>query len=206
MTMKMIRKRWLLVSLTLVMCASTRPVTAQERNVYWGDTHVHTSYSSDSYRFGTSPRIPRRRIVLPRGFPWSTRPSGAGYVSIGHSTSWRWRTTLQSDEGLPSKGTGTHPSSRRPHGRFMWTRPNETTTQVPSRRSLRGSGRPRQIEQTCIAWCSLRPMLRRRKGSSRLRPGTARCRRTCGTGSRIPVIASGSTSSPCPTTRTSPGD
>ena len=67
--MKLIRKRWLLVSLTLVMCASARSVTAQERNLFWGDTHVHTSYSSDAYGQGNVNADPETAYRFARGLP-----------------------------------------------------------------------------------------------------------------------------------------
>ena len=67
--MKMTGRRWFLVSLTLVMCASARSVTAQERNVYWGDTHIHTSYSSDSYRFGNLTADPETAYRFAKGLP-----------------------------------------------------------------------------------------------------------------------------------------
>ena len=67
--MKMIMKRWLLASLTLVMCASARPVTGQERNLYWGDTHVHTSYSSDAYGFGNVTADPETAYRFAKGLP-----------------------------------------------------------------------------------------------------------------------------------------
>ena len=68
-TMKMTWRRWLLVSLTLVVCASARPVTGQERNVYWGDTHIHTSYSSDAYRFGNVTADPETAYRFAKGLP-----------------------------------------------------------------------------------------------------------------------------------------
>jgi len=68
-TMKMIMKRWLLVSLTLAVCASARPVTGQERNLYWGDTHVHTSYSSDAYGQGNVNADPETAYRFARGLP-----------------------------------------------------------------------------------------------------------------------------------------
>ena len=68
-TLKMIRKRWFLVSLTLVVCASARPVTGQERNVYWGDTHVHTSYSGDSYSWGNVTADPETAYRFAKGLP-----------------------------------------------------------------------------------------------------------------------------------------
>ena len=67
--MKMIMKRWLLASLTLVMCASARPVTGQERNLYWGDTHVHTSYSSDAYGFENVTADPETAYRFAKGLP-----------------------------------------------------------------------------------------------------------------------------------------
>ena len=77
--MMQIRKSWLLVSLALVMCASARPVVGQERNLYWGDTHLHTSYSGMLFARGTSTRIPTWPIALrgaSRGPP-EPRESGA---------------------------------------------------------------------------------------------------------------------------------
>ena len=67
--MKMIMKRWLLVSLTLVMCASARSVTAQERNLYWGDTHLHTSYSIDAYNWGNASAGPGTAYRFAKGLP-----------------------------------------------------------------------------------------------------------------------------------------
>ena len=64
-----IRKSWLLVSLTLVMCASARPVVGQERNLYWGDTHVHTSYSSDAFGAGNVNADPDTAYRFARGLP-----------------------------------------------------------------------------------------------------------------------------------------
>ncbi len=68
-TMKMTWKRGSLVSLTLVVCASARPVTGQERNVYWGDTHVHTSYSNDAYGFGNVTVDPEMAYRFAKGLP-----------------------------------------------------------------------------------------------------------------------------------------
>ena len=65
----MIMKRWLLASLTLAACASARPVTGQERNLYWGDTHVHTSYSSDAYLFGNVTAGPETAYRFAKGLP-----------------------------------------------------------------------------------------------------------------------------------------
>ena len=68
-TMKMIMKRWLLASLTLAVSASARPVSGQERNLYWGDTHVHTSYSSDAYSAGNVNADPETAYRFARGLP-----------------------------------------------------------------------------------------------------------------------------------------
>jgi len=67
--MKMIRKRWLLVSLTLAVSASARPITGQERNVYWGDTHLHTSYSVDAYNWGNVSAGPETAYRFAKGLP-----------------------------------------------------------------------------------------------------------------------------------------
>ena len=67
--MKLIRKRCLLVSLTLVMCASARSVTAQERNLFWGDTHLHTSYSADAYNWGNTSAGPATAYRFAKGLP-----------------------------------------------------------------------------------------------------------------------------------------
>ena len=67
--MMQIRKSWLLVSLTLVMCASSLPVAGQERNVYWGDTHVHTSYSRDAFSTGNVNAGPDMAYRFARGLP-----------------------------------------------------------------------------------------------------------------------------------------
>ena len=67
--MKMTWTRGLLASVTLMICASARPVTGQERNVYWGDTHLHTSYSFDAYRFGNVTVDPETAYRFAKGLP-----------------------------------------------------------------------------------------------------------------------------------------
>ncbi len=62
-------KGCLLASLTLVACASARPVAGQESNLYWGDTHLHTSYSLDAYRWGNVSAGPETAYRLAKGLP-----------------------------------------------------------------------------------------------------------------------------------------
>ena len=66
---KMTGRTWLLASLTLAVSVSARPVTGQERNLYWGDTHVHTSYSSDAYSGGNVNADPETAYRFARGLP-----------------------------------------------------------------------------------------------------------------------------------------
>lgn len=64
-----INRNRLLVPLSLAMFAFAGPLTAQEKNVYWGDTHVHTNYSSDAYRFGNTTADPDMAYRFARGLP-----------------------------------------------------------------------------------------------------------------------------------------
>ena len=59
----------MLVSLTLAVSASARPITGQERNVYWGDTHLHTSYSVDAYNWGNASAGPETAYRFAKGLP-----------------------------------------------------------------------------------------------------------------------------------------
>ena len=64
-----IKKSCMLVPLSLAMCAFTGPLTAQETNIYWGDTHVHTNYSSDAYRYGNVTADPKTAYRFAKGLP-----------------------------------------------------------------------------------------------------------------------------------------
>ncbi|MCF6274790.1 MAG: DUF3604 domain-containing protein, partial [Robiginitomaculum sp.] len=44
-------------------------VTAQEKQLYWGDTHVHTNYSFDAYMFGNKTVDPDTAYRFARGAP-----------------------------------------------------------------------------------------------------------------------------------------
>jgi hypothetical protein len=67
--MKMTWKKVLLTSLALAVSVSARPVTGQERSLYWGDTHVHTSYSSDAYGAGNVNADPETAYRFAKGLP-----------------------------------------------------------------------------------------------------------------------------------------
>lgn len=61
--------RSVLIPLSLALCAFTVPLTAQETNLYWGDTHVHTNYSSDAYRYGNVTADPETAYRFAKGLP-----------------------------------------------------------------------------------------------------------------------------------------
>ena len=58
-----------LIPLLLFVALAPTSVTGQERNVYWGDTHVHTSYSSDAYGFGNVTVDPETAYRFAKGLP-----------------------------------------------------------------------------------------------------------------------------------------
>ena len=50
-------------------CFWALPVAGQDRSLYFGDTHLHTSYSSDAYRWGNTTADPETAYRFARGFP-----------------------------------------------------------------------------------------------------------------------------------------
>lgn len=63
------RRRGLLTLLSYMICAFANSLTAQETNLYWGDTHVHTNYSSDAYRYGNLTADPETAYRFAKGLP-----------------------------------------------------------------------------------------------------------------------------------------
>lgn len=53
----------------LLVCFFTLPATGQDRNLYWGDTHLHTSYSFDAYDWGNTTADPEMAYRFAKGLP-----------------------------------------------------------------------------------------------------------------------------------------
>jgi hypothetical protein len=62
-----------------VLLASAWPATGQERHLYWGDTHIHTSYSNDANMYGNSTGDPDMAYRFARGLP-------VVHPALGHRT------------------------------------------------------------------------------------------------------------------------
>jgi len=73
----------------LCVLASVRPVQAQETRLYWGDTHLHTSYSFDVYLFGTFAATPDTAYRFARGLPVGGDIEYADEVTLGRSLAGR---------------------------------------------------------------------------------------------------------------------
>ena len=52
-----------------IVCFWAFPVVGQDRSLYWGDTHLHTSYSSDAYRWGNTTADPETAYRFAKGLP-----------------------------------------------------------------------------------------------------------------------------------------
>ena len=58
-----------LAAAMLCLCAAALPTHGAETRLYWGDTHLHTSYSFDVYLFGTFAATPETAYRFARGLP-----------------------------------------------------------------------------------------------------------------------------------------
>jgi hypothetical protein len=55
--------------LWFLACFWALPVAGQDRSLYFGDTHLHTSYSSDAYRWGNTTADPETAYRFAKGLP-----------------------------------------------------------------------------------------------------------------------------------------
>ena len=62
--------------------SSTDAVVAEPSQVYWGDTHLHTSYSPDAYFFGNETADPDTAYRYAKGLP-VVHPYHKGKIQIG---------------------------------------------------------------------------------------------------------------------------
>ena len=73
------RAHWPVALTVLAVLASAWPATGQERHLYWGDTHIHTSYSMDANMYGNSTGDPDMAYRFARGLP-------VVHPALGHRT------------------------------------------------------------------------------------------------------------------------
>jgi hypothetical protein len=67
-------------ALLLCLCVTAGTTVGEETRLYWGDTHLHTSYSFDVYLFGTFAATPDTAYRFARGLP-----------VVSPTTSTRWQ-------------------------------------------------------------------------------------------------------------------
>ena len=62
--------------------ASSASLRAEPSQVFWGDTHLHTSYSPDAFFFGNTTATPDTAYRYAKGFP-VFHPYHKGRIQIG---------------------------------------------------------------------------------------------------------------------------
>lgn len=59
----------LTLACALILTGAALPAAAQDTNLYWGDTHLHTSYSVDAYSTGNTSADPDTAYRFAKGLP-----------------------------------------------------------------------------------------------------------------------------------------